>query len=150
MKRQMWHWFYFHLHLLAVKADYEKQSSSNALCVNSRFHGWSFFCLPSPHALNSAVNTSNYIFIYKKMKTRLDQITYILRQSVKSLTSWHWLLVKAAASQECGMPRQRMRAASPNLKIPLLSGCSFSGKDAVQLLGSTLKWGVQMMDWAMK
>ncbi len=60
----MWHWFYFHLHLLAVKADYEIQSSSNALRVNSRFHGWSFFCLPSPHALNNALNTYIYIFIY--------------------------------------------------------------------------------------
>lgn len=104
-------------HLLAVKADYEIQSSSNALRVNSRFHGWSFFCLPSPHALNSALNTYNYIFIYIytvyiKMKTRLDRITYNLRQSVKSLTSWHWLLVKAEASQECGMPPQQMRSLS--------------------------------------
>lgn len=68
VKRQMCRWFYFHLHLLAVRIDYEIQSSSNALRVNSRFHGWSFFCLPSPHALNSALNTYNYIFILKKRK----------------------------------------------------------------------------------
>lgn len=90
VKRQMWHRLYFHLHLLAARTDYEMQSSSNALLVNSRFHG--FFCLPSPHALNSALNTYNYIFIYiyiffffKKKKTGLDQITYILRQSEKKL-----------------------------------------------------------------
>ena len=56
----------FTLHPLAAKADYEIQSSSNALCVKRRVGGRSFFffCLPSPHALNSALNTYNYIFIY--------------------------------------------------------------------------------------
>lgn len=46
------------------------------------------------------------------MKTGLDRITYNLRQSVKSLTSWHWLLVKADASQERGMPPQQMKKSS--------------------------------------
>lgn len=63
VKRQMWHWFCFRLHLLAVRTDYEIQCSSNAVRVNSRFHGWSFLCLPSSHAPNSALNTYNYIFL---------------------------------------------------------------------------------------
>lgn len=69
------------------------------------------------------------------MKTWSEQITYILRQSVKSLTSWHWLLVKAAASLEYGMPRQHMRAVSPYLEIPLTSSVFLRGDERWEASG---------------
>lgn len=90
-----------------------KYSLHPMLCVwtaNSMAEAFSV-CLP--HMLLTP--TIIYLYIYTvhiKMKTRLDRITYNLRQSVKSLTSWHWLLVKAEASQECGMPPQQMGSLS--------------------------------------
>lgn len=94
-----------------------KYSLHPMLCVwtaNSMAEAFSV-CLP--HMLLTALLTPTIIYLYIytvhiKMKTRLDRITYNLRQSVKSLTSWHWLLVKAEASQECGMPPQQMRSLS--------------------------------------
>lgn len=55
------------------------------------------------------------------MKRWSEQITYILRQSAKSITSWHWLLVMAVDSQECGMPWQQRRMVSAHLKVSLMS-----------------------------
>ena len=47
------------------------------------------FSVCLPHMLLTALLTPTIIYLYicikKKMKTRLDQITYILRQSVKKL-----------------------------------------------------------------
>lgn len=127
MKKKMWFFFFsfsFHLHFLAVKSEYEKYNHPMLSSRVADFMTKCFSCWPFPHPLN----TSKYIFIYiYKMKTWLDQITYILHHSENRLTSWHWLLVKAAASLECGMPLKQIRATSPSLKIPLLlleeNGC---------------------------
>lgn len=147
VKRQMWHWFYFHLRVLAEKADYEIQSSSNAPRVNSRFHGWSFFCLPSSHALNSTLNTYIYIFI-KKNENTIGPNYLHLASVCKKLN-----ILTLAFSEGCSFPgvwhatttkEHTIIPQGPSLELVLLLLWEWMlSRFWVQC------WEVQMMDWAM-